>query len=186
METGYRIFDIMTMNPITISGDSSVKKCSDLMKKHDVGGLLVVKGDQLLGIITEYDLVRSVIAEEKDYDTKVEDVMVSDTVSSSPDEDIFVALKKMRDYKINYLPIINDEGNLTGLVTLKDILKIEPQLFEVMADRIELREYKRKINSISNNEDLSESCSLCGVQSEELFEVGGDLICLECKRIYED
>ncbi|MFW6046740.1 MAG: CBS domain-containing protein [Candidatus Woesearchaeota archaeon] len=184
METGYRIYDVMTINPITISGDSTVKESADFMTENDVGGLLVVKGDNLLGIITEEDLVRRVISEEKSYDTKVKEVMVTDIISSSPDEDIFIALKKMRDYKINYLPVLDDDGNLSGLVTLKDILKIEPQLFEVMADRIELREYKRKINSISNNED-AEVCKLCGSQSEELFEINGELICSECKKIYE-
>jgi len=69
--------------------------------------------------------------------------METNLTTTTPDEDIFEALRIMRDYNIRHLPVMH-QGKFVGLVTLKDILKIEPDLYEIMVEKIELREAERK------------------------------------------
>ena len=69
--------------------------------------------------------------------------MATDIITTTPEEDIFEALRIMRDYNIRHLPVLH-QGKFVGLVTMKDILKIEPDLYEILVEKIELREAERK------------------------------------------
>jgi signal-transduction protein with cAMP-binding, CBS, and nucleotidyltransferase domain len=101
-------------------------------------------------------------------------------ITISPEKDIFEAITVMRDNNIRHLPVMQD-GKFYGLVTTKDILKIEPDLFELMVDRIELKEEKRKpIYNISEREGI---CELCGEYSEEIMPFDGSLMCSRCREI---
>jgi len=106
--------------------------------------LLVKENEQVIGILTEQDMVRKGIASTGNTALKkVKEVMETGLVTTSPQEDIFEALRIMRDYNIRHLPVMY-QGKFVGLVTLKDILKIEPDLYEILVEKIELREAKRK------------------------------------------
>ena len=72
-----------------------------------------------------------------------------------------------------------DGSKMLGLLTLKDILKIEPQLFDLLVEKFELKEEERKpINNIREKEGV---CNLCGNYSESLTEKeGGVLSCKDC------
>jgi signal-transduction protein with cAMP-binding, CBS, and nucleotidyltransferase domain len=61
----------------------------------------------------------------------------------SPEKDIYDAIIKMRDKDVRRLPVIHD-GELIGLLTEKDILKIEPSLFDLLVERYEIREEDKK------------------------------------------
>jgi len=80
---------------------------------------------------------------------------------------------------VKYLPV-EHKGKFLGLLTLKDILKVQPQLFEIIAEKIELREERRKpVRSFAEgNEGI---CELCGCYTGELHEVYGVFMCLNCK-----
>jgi CBS domain-containing protein len=179
MKTGLKVIDAMTKEPISVSPEDSVKNCAELMKKNHVGSVVVLKNEKLLGIISEQDFVYKVIAKDKDvYKTKAKDIMTTDPVTITPDIDIFNALVKMRDSNVRRLPVIDGE-KLVGFLTSKDVLKIEPQLFELIVDKIELREEKNKpIHRIGDNEGL---CSLCGEYTDFLYEEDGVMVCENCR-----
>jgi len=84
----------------------------------------------------------------------------------------------MRDFDIKRLPVIKDK-KFVGLLTLKDILKIEPQLFDMLVDRIELREEPSKpIRKITDNEGI---CSICGTFDQSLTKnPDGVFVCNTC------
>ena len=133
MQTGFKVSDAMTKKPVEVSEDITIKKCAEIMKKHDVGSVLVKKKTKLVGILTEEDLVYKVVAEAKDAKKiKVKDIMVTRLITIEPDNDIYNALVKMSNNNIRRLPVIKD-NKLVGILTLKDILKIQPQLFEIIA-----------------------------------------------------
>jgi CBS domain-containing protein len=114
------------------------------MAQEHVGALLVKEDDKIIGILTEQDMVRKGVAGPGNTALKkVKEVMERGLVTTTPDEDIFEALRIMRDYNFRHLPVMHD-GKFVGLVTLKDILKIEPDLYEILVERIELREKERK------------------------------------------
>jgi len=144
IKTGYTVGDAMTMNPITISGNKTLRDAAKIMAKEHVGSLLVKENDKIVGILTEQDIVRKGVAGTGNTALKkVKEVMETNLTTTTPDEDIFEALRIMRDYNIRHLPVMHN-GKFVGLVTLKDILKIEPDLYEIMVEKIQLRETERK------------------------------------------
>ena len=144
VKTGYTVGDAMTMNPITISGNKTLRDAAKIMSKEHVGSLLVTEEGKIIGILTERDIVKKAVATLGNPSLKkVKEVMATDLVTTTPDEDIFEAIRIMRDYNFRHLPVKHD-GKIVGLITLKDILKIEPDLYEIMVEKIELREAERK------------------------------------------
>ncbi len=144
VSTGFTVADAMTREPVMISPDKTLREAAKIMAKEHVGSLLVKEADSVIGILTEQDIVRKGVAGTGNTALKkVKEVMETNLTTTTPDEDIFEALRIMRDYNIRHLPVMH-EGKFVGLVTLKDILKIEPDLYEIMVEKIELREAERK------------------------------------------
>lgn len=144
LKTGYSVGDCMTMNPVTISSKKNLREAAKLMAAEHVGSLLVKEDDKIVGIITEKDITRKGVGQSGNPATKkVSDIMAQNLVTCSPDEDIFEALRVMRDYDFRHLPVFHN-GKCVGLITMKDILKIEPDLYEILVEKISLREMERK------------------------------------------
>jgi CBS domain-containing protein len=144
VKTGYTVGDAMTMNPITIPSSKTLRDAAKTMSKEHVGSLLVTEENKIIGIVTERDIVKKAVAVlGNPAQKKVKEVMATDLVTTTPEEDIFEAIRIMRDYNFRHLPVKHD-GKIVGLVTLKDILKIEPDLYEIMVEKIQLREAERK------------------------------------------
>ena len=153
MKSGLRCGELMTTNPVSVTPYSSIADCARTMKKNHVGSLLVMEGRRLYGIITEQDIVRKLVAKDKnplDYNAK--DIMSEIRHTVTSDTDVFDAILTMRDNNIRHLPV-TEEGQLAGLVTSKDILKVEPDLFELLAERIELKE-ERKLDELDREYGL--------------------------------
>ena len=143
MKTGYKVCDAMTVKPIIVSPNQDIQECAKKMMKHGVDSLIIKEKDRPVGIFTENDLIR-VVAENIDIKkTKIKDVMTKKLTTIGPEKDIFDALKLMLDKDIRRLPVV-DSGKVVGFLTLKDILKIEPELFDLIVDKLELREEERK------------------------------------------
>ncbi|MEM9830129.1 MAG: IMP dehydrogenase [Bacteroidota bacterium] len=110
----------MILDPITLNADATVADARNIMRENKIGGIPVVDSSQnLIGIITNRDL-RFL----KDSTQPVQEVMTKDHLVTAPNgvglaeaEDI------LQEHKIEKLPIIDDSGRLTGLITYKDILK---------------------------------------------------------------
>jgi CBS domain-containing protein len=144
VSTGFTVADAMTREPVMISPNKTLREAAKIMAKEHVGSLLVKEADSVIGILTEQDIVRKGVAGSGNTALKkVKELMETNLTTTTPDEDIFEALRIMRDYNIRHLPVMH-EGKFVGLVTLKDILKIEPDLYEIMVEKIELREAERK------------------------------------------
>jgi CBS domain-containing protein len=183
MKTGYKVGDCMTIHPITVSKDIKLFEAAKLMNEKHVGSLIVVEKGRLIGLLTEQDLVRKGMAELKDpAETKIQDIMIKEIMTITPGEDIYDALKTMRDYNIRQLPVV-ERGNLVGFLTLKDILKIQPQLFDLIVEKFELREERRK-PVFGYYEDGV--CEECNQFSQELSEVDGRMLCANCKKDEEE
>ncbi|RME31174.1 CBS domain-containing protein [Candidatus Woesearchaeota archaeon] len=146
MQTGYKVIDVMTRKPVTAAPTASLRELAQKMRDERVGSLLLREGNQLVGIVTEYDLVRKGVASGKDLDkTQGRDIMTpADKMhTTSPGVDIFAALNTMRDHECRHLPVL-DDGKMIGFITLKDILRIQPQLFDLIVDKYDVREPEHK------------------------------------------
>ena len=180
MKTGYKVYDCMTTKPVSVSSDATLVQCAKVMSKNHVGALVVKDNHQSKGLITEQDIVRKLIAKGINPLTKkVKDFMEKKLITIKTNDDIYDALIKMRDSNIRHLPVV-DKGKMVGLLTLKDILKIEPSLFELLVEKFELKEEKRKpIDRIIEREAI---CQGCGAYSEDITKVKGSLLCERCAK----
>ena len=147
MKTGLVVADIMTRKPVTIPKNLSAKSAAQIMKQKNVGSLLVVENEELLGILTKSDVVAEVVAEGRDpQNVNVEQIMTQAVITIQPHKDVFEALVLMKENDIRHLPVL-EEDLLAGFLTIKDIIKINPELFQLIKDSIELREEERKLRT---------------------------------------
>lgn len=179
MKTGYKVMDAMTINPVIISKNTSLKKCAQIMEKKHVGTVLVGDKENIEGVLTEQDIVRKVISRGiNPLERNVGDFMEKKLLKIKPEKDVFDALILMRDKNIRHLPVF-DGKKFKGLLTIKDILKIQPQLFDIMIEKFELREESRK--PIFEPKEKEGICQICGNYFEELLKVEETLMCKRCK-----
>jgi len=178
MKTGISAAEAMTERPILLSSNDSITKCAEQMEQNHVGAIIVTEKDSPVGIITEQDIVRKIIARDLNHSKmKISEIMEKELTTISPEKDIFEALLVMRDMNIRHLPV-TDGKKMLGLLTLKDILKIEPQLFDLLVEKFEVREEARKpINNQTDNEGI---CQTCGQYSDNLSEKDNLLLCSIC------
>ena len=179
MKSGYKVADAMTINPVSVSGNATVLACAKLMSEKHVGAV-VVKDWNSLGILTEQDIVRKAVADGIDANENVKRFTETKIITISPDADIYDALIKMRDNNIRHLPVVED-NEMLGLLTIKDILKIQPQLFDLVVEKFELKEESRKpINRIIPTEGI---CQVCGEYSEKVKETNEAVLCDNCAKL---
>jgi len=127
-----KVEDVMVKEVITIDENSTVKEAAEVMNKFEIGCLIAVRKGKAMGIITERDLLKRVIADAKNpSETKVKDVMSSPLVVVEPSMDLEEAVKLMFQMKIKKLPVV-DGKRLVGLVSLTDIARFQPQMIKIL------------------------------------------------------
>ena len=130
MITGLKVRDIMVANPVTIGPDALIVEAAKLMRDNKVGSVIVVEKLKVLGIITERDLVRRVLAENRELKTvMIRDIMSISVVSVSPEEDVVHAAHIMRQRGIRRVIVI-DKDDLVGMITTNDLVKYMKQNIE--------------------------------------------------------
>jgi len=115
--------DSMTEKPTTITGSAPVSEAAKLMASENIGSLPVVDGDELVGIVTDRDLVVQVVARGQDPDSVcVSDVYSEKPFVASPDEPLDEALKRMASEQVRRLPVVS-EGRLVGILAQADVAR---------------------------------------------------------------
>jgi CBS domain-containing protein len=113
--------DTMTANPLSIETSASVVEAARLMRQEHIGSLPVVKGGQLVGMITDRDLALRVVAESADpQSVTVGEVASHDTVTAQPDQDLDEALRLMAHHQVRRLPVA-EGGRLVGILAQADV-----------------------------------------------------------------
>jgi IMP dehydrogenase len=111
----------MIVDPVTIHPDQKLHEVLGLMEQYHISGVPVTKGDQLVGIVTNRDM-----RFENDLSKKVSDVMTKDNlVTVSEGISLEESKKLLHQHRIEKLLVVDKDGRLTGLVTIKDIEKIK-------------------------------------------------------------
>ena len=148
METGYTVDQVMTRDVLTASLDSKIIDCAKLMAERELGSTVIVASDKVVGILTEQDLARKVLSKGVNAEeNSVEDVMTSDVSTIGPEEDVYYAMVQMGQNKIKHLPVIKD-GKLQGIISFKDVIKIQPDLIDLANFKSSMAEITRKSKSI--------------------------------------
>jgi signal-transduction protein with cAMP-binding, CBS, and nucleotidyltransferase domain len=146
METGYDVGDVMSKNVLTIAPDADIIESANLMAKRKLGSIVVCCKGKVVGILTEQDLARKVLAREVDTKkARIKDIMTKRVYTTSPEKDLYEAMLQMGENKVKHLPVIK-EGKLVGIISFKDIIRIEPDLIDMVSFKSSLT--KGESNSI--------------------------------------
>ncbi len=126
----------MIYDPITISRNALVCDALAIMAEYHIGGIPVVEDDgKLAGIVTNRDL-----RFQKNMDTKIEDIMTKNNLITTYQQiDMEEASQILQEYKIEKLPVIDNDGKLIGLITYKDITKAKDKPMACKDDKGRLR-----------------------------------------------
>lgn len=117
-----QVKDIMSKKPDYISPDVTLKNVADEMLKRDIGFILIKENGQLLGAITDRDIIIRALANGKDpAKTLVKDVMTPNALFCYEDDDVQKAAQKMSDKQIRRLAVLDQNKQITGVISLGDI-----------------------------------------------------------------
>lgn len=175
--TEVKVEDVMSSPVVTIKDTDSVLVASKLMKKNEIGCVVVVdKKGKPVGLMTERDVVRRVAA----LDLLPSKVQAGKSMTKPPatidsSSDVTEAAKKMRELKIRRLVVLQ-AGALKGIITSNDIVDITPALIDVMAEKSQIA----PIRPTKEAATMNGYCDRCGSWADELKSHDGQFLCDEC------
>ena len=115
--------------PVTAAAGTTVSEAARLMKRHNIGAIMVVEGEKLVGVFTERDALFRVLAEGLNGDvTQLASVMTAHPQTISPEAGFTTALQMMHDGRYRHLPVV-DQGRVIGIVSVRDALGPELEAF---------------------------------------------------------
>jgi CBS domain-containing protein len=116
--------DIMIQEVVTVNAAATVREAVKLMNQHEIGCVIAVHEGEIVGIITERDMLKKVLEESKDpTKVKVREIMSKKLIVGTPDMEVTDAARLMLKSNIKKLPIVVD-GHLVGIITLTDIARV--------------------------------------------------------------
>ena len=127
---------------VTISYDDTVEKAAKAMKKNDLGSVLVADGRKIDAIVTEGDIVRKAVAVGK-LDVPIKKVASKPLLTIRADRDLVEAAKLLARNNIRRLAVVDSAGKVVGMISERDILKISPALYDLIAEREHLAEEQK-------------------------------------------
>ena len=113
----------------TIGGDATLEAALKLMAEKEVGALVVLEGDKIAGIFSERDFARKTLTSENFHlQLPVRALMTTPVYFITPDQSLEECMRLMTEKRIRHIPVLHD-GKLTGLVSIRDVVKF------LMADK---------------------------------------------------
>ncbi|AWB91554.1 CBS domain-containing protein [Aeromicrobium chenweiae] len=120
----------------TIAPDATVRELMDRLAELNVGALVVsADGDQMLGIVSERDIVRKLRGAENARDMAVADIMTTDVRTCSPDDSFGSLMAIMTEHRIRHVPVLQD-GRLIGVLSIGDAVKHRMEQLEFERDQL--------------------------------------------------
>ncbi len=176
--------DIMTENVVTMSFDETVLDAALTMKKMDIGSVIIVDTSRAIGILTESDIVRRVVAERLDPSTtKVGDVMSSPLIHISPETPLTDAMRIMARSGIRRVAVVKKDS-LIGIITSRDILQWSPELIDILSESLRVQGLSPvPLERYEEDEFVAYGgyCDSCGEYSSDLVFHDGHYLCEACR-----
>ena len=124
MKTLKQLIESKQRKLATIAPDQTIYEALKVMAEHDVGALLVMEGRYLRGVFSERDYARKVILNGKSsFDTNVSEAMSGRVAYVTLDRTVEECLAIMTEKHFRHLPVLNDSGNVVGIISIGDLIK---------------------------------------------------------------
>ncbi len=111
----------MTKTVRTATSVMSVREVAVIMRDGDMGAVPIVDNGKLIGIVTDRDIVVRVVAEGKSSDTSISEAMTTELFTVRPDDFVFEAIRLMGDKQVRRVPVIDEKGELAGIIAMADV-----------------------------------------------------------------
>jgi CBS domain-containing protein len=116
-----KVSDVMTRNPRTVQLSDSIQAVAQIMRDEDTGAVPVVEdGSHVIGMITDRDIVIRAVA-DGDMECTVDDIVTDDVVCVTAEMSTAEAAELMSEHQVRRLPVVDDDENLIGIVSLGDL-----------------------------------------------------------------
>lgn len=174
--------EAMSSPVVTAEEDCRVVDVARMMKENNVGSIIVVRADgHPVGIVTERDIVIRVVArDDVPADVKAREVMSSPLTTVDPETSFIDAMSLMSKLNIRRLGVTY-RGELVGLVSDRDILRIVPTIIEIAQERSRIMS-----GGSLTGPSIVGYCDRCGIYSTNLRSVDGEFLCEDCRTEVED
>ncbi|ACP36340.1 putative signal-transduction protein with CBS domains [Sulfolobus islandicus Y.G.57.14] len=117
------VADLIVRNPVTAKAEISIRDAAKIMKKENLGSLIIVdETNRPIGIVTERDILRAV-ADEILLDSPVSTIMTKGLITIAPNKDITEALIIMYQNNVRHLAVVGQNGELVGVISIRDAAK---------------------------------------------------------------
>jgi len=175
MKSGIRAIDFMNHKVVTVTPDMTVREAAKLMNVHRVGGVPVCEGKELVGLLTERDIMmRVTVLDKLPSSLKVGQVMQSPLKATGEKfEDLSSLARKMSEHGISKIPIV-DDGKLIGIVTNKDVVAHAPDLLDTFIERLAASD-----KGMAGHPAAFGQCETCGSHGHLHFKMD-QFICDDC------
>jgi CBS domain-containing protein len=182
LRTRMLVKDVMSSPAVTVPENTSVDKTAQLMSGGRLGCIIVTSKDgKALGIVTESDLVKRVLAKNiQPSKLPVKEVMSTPLITIDPDVLLTETARRMSKLGVRRMGVVY-KGNLVGIISSKDILAITPELLENMREKARIERENGVDEERSESTSSAGYCEQCGSWSENLDEIEGTYLCEECK-----
>lgn len=175
MQSDIPVKEIMTREVCTVKKSSTLLEAAKKMLECGVGSVVVVENGKPIGIVTEKDILYKVVSKNRiPSEVKVEEIMSTPLITIRPTTSLREAADIMRKRGIRRLPVVDNNGNLIGIVTDNDILSVA----------IDLGEFSYLLrNEYYESEEIGGKCEKCGRMSDRLYYVDGMNVCEDCYEV---
>lgn len=137
--------DVMVTEVVIMDENVSVKKAAEIMAQEGVSAIIVTVEEKAKGIVTERDILKRIVAEDKNAKkTKIKEIMSSPLVTIEPNTDLEEAARLMFEKKIKNLPVTH-ENRLMGLINLQDICRLQPAILRLLKQTIKTPKNLQKV-----------------------------------------
>lgn len=127
----------LAVDPVTAPPHTSVDRMAEILAEQEVGSIIVEADDQPVGIVTDRDVALSVAEYDDPSELMAEDIMAANPVTIDGDAEAVELPKKMAEGQGRRVPVVDDDGSITGVATLDDVVATTGEELEEIATVIE-------------------------------------------------
>lgn len=165
---------VMKRGVVFLESSKTALDAAKTMDKNHIGSVIVTEKGKAVGIVTERDIVRRVVSAKKKPTVALKKIMSSPLRVTKPSQEVEDAVIVMKKHGIKKLVVIDDKGRLVGVVTDSDITRALPGMLDLLK---EIGNYDR----LNEKSDTMGICQKCGMYSDALQYVDGELLCEDCR-----
>ena len=153
--------ELMTPSPCVASTQDSARAVAKLMRDNDCGAIPVVEDNVVVGMITDRDLAIRALAEGKDADSKVGELMTASPCCASVDDSVREIERLMSDNQVRRIPIVDAKGKCVGIVSQADLARAAER------DKVTEHEVALVVEAISEPSAISRQMLRNGASPEQ-------------------